>query len=362
VNVVVVGAGVAGLAIGWRLAQSGSSVTVLDRAQPARGATWAAAGMLAAAAEAGGAATPEALFAHRARDAWPDFAREVEAASGRSICYRQSGALMVGQELEAHGELSRLTRDEARAMEPLLAETVAGALWAPNEAQVDNRALGDALAVAFARAGGVLVANEAVLRFEIRHDRAVAVHTAWCRREADAFVLAAGAWSGQIEGLPGHAIPKVTPMKGEMLALAPKDKTALPTHVVWGNGVYLVPRPDRLLIGATLEDAGFDSRPTRAARDWLLARAVSLMPALAGWRIVEHWAGLRPASADGMPILGQSIVDGLFVATGQHRNGILFAPLVAETLLRSVLERPVERQAFDPRRFAGSLAPIAGVR
>ncbi len=204
-KVVVIGAGVAGLAIGWRLAAAaGASVTVLDRAQPARGASWAAAGMLAAAAETGEAQTPEAELAYRARAAWPDFAREIEQASGMTVGYRKSGTLMAAitgdeaadQAKRANAEMSVLSRDEARALEPMLAEDIAGALWAPEEAQVDNRALGDALALAFRRAGGSLVANEAVIRIEVEAGRALALRSAFGRREADAFVLAAGAWSG----------------------------------------------------------------------------------------------------------------------------------------------------------------------
>jgi glycine oxidase len=357
VKIAVIGAGVAGLAIGWRLKQRGAEVIVLDRAQPGRGATWAAAGMLAASAEAGDARTPDADLAYAARAAWPEFAREIEEASGLGISYAQSGALMIAMteeeaaHLKAGDDVSILSAGEARALEPMLTSGIRGALWAPKEAQVDNRALGDALAVAFRRAGGTLAANEAVLRIEVESGRAGAVVTPFRRLEADAFVLAAGAWSGLIEGLPAEAVAPVRPVKGEMLALLPPSGAAPLKHIVWGNGVYLVPRKGRLLIGATLEEAGFDTGLTGAAADWLSDRALALMPPLQQWTIGEHWSGLRPASPDGLPLLGQSAVDGLFIASGQHRNGILFAPLVAEILMRSVLERPSDITAFDPRRF-----------
>jgi glycine oxidase len=263
---------------------------------------------------------------------------------------------------QGDAELSMLSGDEARSMEPILDEGIAGALWAPKEAQVDNRALGDALAIALRRAGGTLIANETVVRIEVVADRAVAARTPFALYAADAFVLAAGAWSGLIDGLPAEAVPPVNPVKGEMLALMPPSGAALPRHVVWGKGVYLVPRGKRLLVGATLEDKGFDTTLTEGAENWLSARAVELMPELRRWVIDEHWSGLRPGSPDGLPLLGPSAVPGLFVATGQHRNGILFAPVVAETLCRSVLTQPQELQPFDPRRFAGSLAPSAGLR
>jgi glycine oxidase len=372
VKVVVIGAGIAGLSIGWRLCQRGAEVVVLDRAQPGRGATWAAAGMIAATAETADAQTPEAAFAYRARALWPDFAREIEEASGVPIGYSQSGSLMVAADAQdaAHQterartdpDLAVMSGAEACAMEPMLAPAAPGALWAAKEAQVDNRALGDALAKAYRRVGGMLRVNEAVVRMEIAGDRAIAALTQFARHEADAFVLAAGAWSGTIAGLPPEMLPPVKPMKGEMLALVPPAGVAIPGHVVWSNEVYLVPRGRRLLIGATLEDAGFDTSLTDAAQDWLSTRAVRAMPSLKDWRIDEHWAGLRPGSPDGLPMLGRSAVDGLYVATGQHRNGILFAPAIAEILPRFVLERAPEPPEFSPRRFShGVLAPGAGV-
>lgn len=371
-KVVVIGAGIAGLAIGWRLVQKGASVTVLDRAQPGRGATWAAAGMLAATTEAGEADTPEAELARAARSLWPDFAREIEALSDRRIGYLQNGSLLVATSEEeaqhfaerarANNDLVLLTGSRARAMEPMLADNIHGALFAAQEAQVDNRALGGALARCFVRAGGTLIPNEAAIRIESDLIRAFAVRTPFGYHEADAFVLAAGAWSGTIDGLSPDALPPVRPVKGEMLALAPLKGAALPGHVVLGDDAYLVPRGDRLLVGATLEDAGFDTALSDAAEDWLSARALSLMPALRDWRIVEHWAGLRPGSPDGLPLLGKSALPGLFIASGQYRNGILFAPVVAEILSRSVLEQSPGPKAFDPRRFAGTLAPSPGFR
>lgn len=360
-KVVVIGAGVAGLAIGWRLARAGASVVVLERAQPGRGATWAAAGMIAATAEPEEAGTPQARLAERARALWPKFAYAIEDASGIALGYRRCGALMVAmspqeaahQAILAHAsaELSMLGPGQARAMEPMLGDRIFGAVWAPEEAQVDNRALGDALALALERAGGTLVSGEAVLRIEIKAGRAVAARTDSQNWQADAFVLAAGAWSGLIDGLPREARPPVRPIKGEMLALAPPAGAALPARVVWGNEIYLVPRGGRLLVGATLADAGFDTTLSGAAKDWLGSHAVGLMPILSRWSVAEHWCGLRPGSPDGLPMLGPSAVEGLFIATGQFRNGILFAPVVAETLTRSVLERADPEKAFDPRRF-----------
>jgi glycine oxidase len=366
VKVVIVGAGIAGLSIGWRLRQAGVSVTIFERAQAGHGATWASAGMIAATAEHEEARSPEGELAYRARTMWPDFAREIETSSGMKIGYNEGGSLMVAMTAQENAryaaraaddpELKVLAAADARIMEPMLSESVAGALWASKEAHVDNRALAQALARSFVRAGGTLSVNEAVVSIESRDGRAVAARSTFGLHEADAFVLAAGAWSGQIDGLPAAAVPAVRPMKGEMLALEPPLGIALPVHVVWGNDVYLVPRGGRLLVGATLEDAGFDTGVTDAAAAWLSGRALSVMPSLRQWRIADHWAGLRPGSPDGLPLLGPTAVSGLFVASGQYRNGILFAPAVAEILSGLVLERPVDFAAFDPRRFAGALA------
>jgi glycine oxidase len=368
VKVVIIGAGVAGLSIGWRLRQAGVDVVILERAQAGQGATWASAGMIAATAEYAQIQSPEGELARRARAHWPDFAREIEDASGVKVSYRQSGSLTIASDAReaadyaaraaADADLKSLSTAEARAREPMLADGIAGALWAPKEAQVDNRKLGPALAEAFVRAGGTLSTNEAVVRIVTHEGRAISAHTPIAIHHADAFVIAAGAWSGLIDGLPLDAVPPVKPMKGEMLALAPPDGATLPVHMVWGNDVYLVPRAERLLLGATLEGAGFDTSTTDAAENWLFARAISLMPALKQWAIDEHWAGLRPASPDGLPLLGRSTVDGLFVASGQYRNGILFAPAVAEIIRAQILGCPVDAAAFDPRRFkVGGIEP-----
>ena len=357
-KVIIIGAGVAGLSIGWRLQQAGATVTVFDRAQPGQGATWASAGMIAAGGELGAAQTPDAEFAHHSSSLWPGFATEIEEASGQSVLYRRCGALMVARSAEEVAALEvwpgseRLDARQALAKEPMLTPDIAGAVWAPDEAQVDSRALGHALARAFVRAGGTLIPNEIVLQIKVEGDRAVSVATPFTRHEADAFILAAGAWSGEVDGLPPGVAPPVKPIKGQMLAIAPRPGGKLPAQIVWGNGGYMVPREDRLLIGATSEDVGFDTSLTDEAADLLSSRARDLMPALATWEVVERWAGLRPGSPDGLPMLGRTAVQGLYVATGQYRNGILFAPAIAQHMSRVVLEDAPEIPAFDPRRFS----------
>jgi glycine oxidase len=362
-RVVVIGAGVAGLAIGWRLAQAGAKVTVLERAQVGNGATSVSAGMIAAAAETGERISPEAAFARRASLLWPDFAREVEAQSGVQIGYRKNGALLLRLpgEAAASTSLEFLDPAKARAMEPLLAENIAGALWAPDEAQVISPALCRALAVAFVRAGGQVQSNETAVRFEHDGRKLLGVVTPFTTHHADVTILAAGAWSSRLAGLH-EFLPPVTPVKGEIAVLKPPPGkgpalgAALPQRVIWGNGVYAAPRPDCLLIGATMELAGFDTSVSEKALAWLYRKAVAVLPGLKDWRLAGHWAGLRPCSPDGLPLLGETGLEGLYVAGGQYRNGILFAPAVAEVMSRLVLERVTE-PAFDPRRFAGTKPP-----
>lgn len=351
-NIVIIGAGVAGLGIGWRLSQAGCNVTILERAQPAMGASWAAAGMLAVTAELEDAAEPERQLAMRAHALWPAFATELEEVSGRSVYLSADGALLLAgdaAELEtmrarAQADLAIMGPNQARALVPLLGSNVGG-LWSPHEAHVDNRALGEALTIAFLKAGGTILPNEAAVRFEVDGGKVSGVQSPYRRYQADAVLIAAGAWTGLLDAVP------IAPVKGEMIALVPPDPAQLPAPVVWGQHVYCVPRHGRLLIGATVEEAGFDTSPTRAARDQLWSRAARLMPAVADWTLADHWAGLRPKSPDGLPLLGPARDAGLFVASGQYRNGILFTPAIAQEMADLILGKAHAVLEFDPRRF-----------
>lgn len=353
-KVVIVGAGVAGLSIGWRLLQAGAQVTILDRGQPGGGATWAAAGMLAVTAELEDAAEAERNLALQSNALWPDFAGELEQASGIGVGFVRCGSLLVAEDaavlevMRARGPV--VDAGGARALVPLLADDVLGGLWAADEAQADSRALSEALTIAFLKAGGTLLPNEAVVTVEQKGGATVALLTPYGRYHADAFLIAAGAWSGQLD-IPAAPIP-ITPVKGEVIALTPPPGVAIPGPMVWGNGVYLVPRPDRLLVGATVQEAGFDTALTVQARDHLRARAERLIPSLRQWSLAEHWAGLRPKSPDGLPLLGPGSSRNLFIAGGQYRNGILFAPAIARMMADLVLGEGQVIPEFDPRRFA----------
>lgn len=356
-KIVIIGGGVAGLAIGWRLAQARQDVTVLERAQPGSGATRASAGMLAVTAEHADSDPNLLAFAHYSNSLWPAFAKEIETESGRSIGYQASGALILAEDELA---LDRLARDQAsqpgleliraakvREIAPLVEGEIAGGLWSPQDARVDNRVLGRALAAAFRKAGGKLQLNEAVVKIERRQSRAAIAHTPFGLYHADAFVLAAGAWSGQLE----EGLAPVIPVKGQMILLSAPAGVTPPAPVIWSSGIYAVPRGEGLAIGATMEEVGFDTTLTDEARQVLLNGAAKAMPALKSWTIAEQWAGLRPKAPDGLPLLGPTSLEGLWLAGGQFRNGILFAPALAEILCRQILGG-AGIPAFDPRRFA----------
>ncbi len=356
-KIVIIGAGVAGLSIGWKLAQKGADVTVLERANAAHAATWAAAGMIAASAESAQLGPAEAALCQTSAQLWPDFASAVEEQSDTRIYYQKDGVLIAAldareaEALKARAPSRFLDAVDALAIAPLLRPDIFGAMWDPNEAQVDNRALGTALTIAFQRAGGTLSINEAAVRIEMDGERAIAVRTPFKVHFADAFILAAGAWTSQIDGLPDGAVPRISPVKGEMIALEPPGGEALPPCLLWGNAIYMAPRHGRLLVGATADDAGFDTSLTDAAREFLYTHATGLCPALHKWEIADHWAGLRPRADDGLPVLGASAVGNVFVASGQFRNGILFAPALAQIMCSLILneERP-DISAFSPQR------------
>jgi glycine oxidase len=359
-KVVIIGAGVAGLGVGWRLVQAGAEVTILERAQPGSGASWAAAGMIAVTAELLDAHAAEIEFARQSNALWPEFAEELEAASDRAVGFSRKGAMILAADT---AELARFARKasapglslldpaQVRALAPLVTGPQAGALWSPKEAVVDNRALTVALAYAFQRAGGRLITNEAVVRIERKGSstdgRAAIAHTPFGLYHADVFVLAAGAWSGLIES----ELAPITPVKGEMIALEPPRGASLPDQVIWGHGVYVVPRGRRLLVGATAEMVGFDTALTDEAARALRAGAENLLPAVKDWTLVDQWAGLRPRAPDGLPLLGPTSVDGLWLAGGQFRNGILFTPAIAQNITAQLMGKGTAIPAFDPRRL-----------
>jgi glycine oxidase len=365
-KVIIVGAGIAGMAIGWRLAQAGAEVELYDRGLAGRGATWASAGMIAPGAELKDETEEFAALARRSRAAWPSFAAELEAASGCGVGYSEPGSLIVALDdaradmLARHAEginefaAEWLAAQAVRQREPLVSPEARGALHIPGDAQVDNRLVADALRIALERRNIAIHENTDVRGLHITETRARGIVCDKGIVAGDAVILALGAWLNEFGGAPGE-LPPVAPVKGQMISMQAPAGTVLPKHLLWGDDTYLVSRGGRILIGATVEDAGFDTSVSADACARLLASAARIVPALRQWPVSEMWAGLRPRTPDGTPVLGASSVGGLFVAGGQFRNGILFAPAIADAMQQIVLNSPSapELRSFDPRRFNG---------
>jgi len=371
---VVIGAGVMGLSIAWRLAQAGCPVTVYDRAEAGRGASWAAAGMLAAAVETEPGEEKLLALTLESQRLWPGFAREIEAASGISIDYRDEGTIVVAltrddaAQLRFSYEFQRslgldidwLSGVEARRREPHLRPSISGAVLSPKDHQVENRLLGSALAQAARRAGAVLHEHCAVREVELSGGRARRVVTDRGGDPADIVVLAAGAWSREIAGIPASYLPPVRPIKGQMLALSMDPAAPLVRHVVWLPRGYLVPRLDgRLIVGATVEERGFDDRLTAGGLLALIEGAWRAVPAIEELPVAETWVGFRPGSRDDAPMLGPSGIDQLVVATGHHRNGILLTPITAAAISAYILTGRLPEVAlpFTPDRFGEAHRP-----
>jgi glycine oxidase len=305
---------------------------------------------------------------------WPDFAREVEDLAGVPIDLRTEGTLLVALTADDQARLQHrlefqkslglpvewISPREARRREPHLAPGIAGAVLSPEDHQVDNRKLAAALRVAAAAAGANIREHCAVERIVMAGGRAAGVGLAdGTEVAADAVVLAAGAWSRRIEGLPPDARPPVRPVKGQMLALRMDPAAPLLTHVLWAPGAYLAPRRDgRLIVGATVEEKGFDATLTAGGVLALLQATWRALPAVEELPIDEMWVGHRPGSRDDAPILGESPIDGLIYATGHHRNGILLTPITADTVARLMLDGIVDPviAPFGMERFRPAMA------
>ena len=368
-RVAIIGAGVIGLSIGWRLAASGCPVDIFERGEAGHGASWAAAGMLAAGIEVEPGEQALHGLGRASQKLWPDFALSLEAAAGMAVDYRTEGTLAIALTRDdvaqlrfrydfqraAGVRLEWLSSAEARRREPHLHPHVAAAVFSPGDHQVDNRRVATALRRAFLAAGGKLHEHKAAAALATEGGRVSGLRLGDATHRADIVVLAAGAWSSEIAGLPPGARPPVRPVKGQMLALRMNAAAPLLQHVLWAPGAYLVPRRDgRLIVGATSEERGFDSSLTAGGVFALLEGAWRALPGIEELAIDEMWVGFRPGSRDDAPILGPSALPGLVVATGHHRNGILLTPVTAEAVSRFILEGVVDEtiRAFGIDRFA----------
>ena len=372
-DVVVAGGGIIGGSIALRLAREKLRVILLERNEPGREASWAGAGMLSPAPDSP-AAIPLVPFARASLNLYPQFVADIEELSGRTTGYRAEGAIELLFSAHAERELSTLVAlhhglglpteplpiDEALKMEPAIGREARAAAFLPYEASVDTRALIDAVLEA-AKAGGVEIRPYTpVTDLLLSGDgnggggRCTGVLSGTERFNAGHTVLAAGAFSGQI---PGLAPPIATrPIRGQMVAL--RSAEAGLRRVVRSERAYLVPRgdalPQKIVAGSTLEDAGFVKCVTPAGLEQIFSAMQELVPVLGAAEVVETWSGLRPDTPDHLPILGPSGVQGLTIATGHYRNGILLAPITAQLAAEWVTEGRVsiDWDVFSPLRFS----------
>ena len=374
-DVVVVGGGVIGLAVAWEAAAAGLAVTLADP-RPGRGAGWAAAGMLAPVGEAHFGEDALTTLNLGAARAWPAFARDLQEASGRPVHYVADGTLLIAvdpSDRAATDDLlayrlalglraRRLTAGQCRSQEPLLAPGIRGGAELADDHQVDNRCVLDAL-VGACTAAGVTIVEEEVAAVDISGGTVAGVtleHGG--RRSAGAVVVAAGCRSGQLSGIPERLLPPVRPVKGMTLRLrAPAGAPTLARTVrglVRGRSCYLVPRQDgTVVVGATVEEKGFDLTVQAGAVGDLLSDARRLVPSLEEYELFDTTTGLRPGSPDNAPMVGATDVGGLVVATGHFRNGFLLAPVTAHEVVDILTGR---RAAHGWEGAPGATVPAAG--
>lgn len=368
-DALVVGAGVIGLASSWRAAQKGLSVCVIDRDVPGAGASRVAAGMLAPVGEAswGEEALLELNLA--SARAYPEFAAELEEVSGMPVGYRRCGAVHVAldrdeaEELHRHHDLQRslglpaewMRPRRARELEPGLAPACTAAVHAREDGEVDPRSLIAALVAACEREGVAVISGAEAAQGLIEGERIQGVRIADGREiRAGQVVLAAGCWSGQAGWLPPETLPPVRPVKGQILYLRGPATEPVCERIVATQWIYVVPRGDgRVVVGATVEERGFELTVTAGGVHELLREAYRVLPEIAELDLSEALAGLRPGTPDNAPVIGRGALEGLVVATGHYRNGILLAPITAEAVAALVAgdEPPRPAMRLGPERF-----------
>jgi|KBSMisStandDraft_5_1062788.scaffolds.fasta_scaffold15363_2 glycine oxidase len=345
-DAIIVGGGIIGLSLAISLRRRGLKVLVVERSQPGREASSAAAGMLAGS----GAEIPAKLkgIAEQSARMYPEFVHELEDESGLKVDLRDQGTILISTDGTFPLSAEKLSRDKLQTLEPAIASeftSLPAAYLA--ERSVDPRALVSATIKAAKHRSVDVSSGAEVTSIQVEKNCVTGVTTGHTTYPAPIVVNCAGAWAGCI----GTQRFPVKPIKGQMLALvnAPAIK-----HVVRTEQVYLVPRSDgRLVVGSTLEDAGFKKQTDVETIQRLFDAAVQIVGALSAAKRHEDWAGLRPGTPDELPILGETDIQGYFVATGHYRDGILLAPVTAQIMTRLILHEPVPHDLlpFSPARF-----------
>ena len=347
-DVIIVGGGIIGLSLAIALRRRGGRILVVERGEPGREASYAAGGMLVdCSLETPPALQPLAVASARM---YPEFAHEIELESGAKVDLRDHGTIVIPPAEHVHERpgfsMSELLPAPLSELEPELAAKRAFYL---KERSVDPRALSSAATKAAKNLSVDFSSGDPVNAVNLSEGRVIGVTTTKTSFLAPKVVICAGAWSGQI----APCTFPTRPVKGQMLCLAMSSRTLL-KHVIRSPKAYLIPRSDgRLLVGATVEEAGFDKRTDPDTIQRLHRAALELVPKLRDARMLEDWAGLRPGTPDNLPILGATQTPGCYVATGHFRDGILLAPITAK-LMCAVIEGSapeLDLAAFSPLRF-----------
>src|SRR6267154_4298128 len=370
-DVVIAGGGLIGGAIALELALAGLRVAIYEQGDPGRESSWAGAGILSPAPE-NTATIPLLPLGKASMALYPDFVFRVEEVSGQDVGFRAKGTLEalfsrdVARELSTHVALyhgwglqaEAISAEDARELEPALSLELEAAVLRPAEASVDNRALTRAVLEAARKSGAEIFAHHEVQGICREKQRCAGLLLKNEKVSAAWTIIAAGSFSTNIAGV--HAYAPVRPAKGQMISLrAAQTKIE---RVLWSDKIYLVPRNDgRILAGATVEYVGFDKNVTAGGVEKILNGALELAPNLANAHGEEACAGLRPDSPDHLPILGPTDIDGLLIATGHFRSGILLTPITARLIREWITEQrvSVDWDRFSPMRFQSSAANAA---
>lgn len=360
---VIAGGGLIGGAIALELALAGVRVAVFDQGKPGQEASWAGAGILSPAPESP-ATIPLVPLGKASMALYPEFVARVEEVSGHDVGFRAKGALEAlfsrdaARELSTHVALQHgwglkaeaISAEDARELEPGLSPEVEAAVLRPDEASVDNRALTQAVLEAARKSGAEIFAHRKVQGIWREKGHCSGLQVEKEKVSAKWTIIAAGSFSATLAGVDAYA--PVRPAKGQMVSL--RAERLKIERVLWSDKIYLVPRDDgRILAGATVEYVGFDKKVTAGGLRKILDGAIGLAPDLAHARVEETWAGLRPDSPDHLPILGPAEIEGLVIATGHFRSGILLTPITARLIREWITAQrvSVDWERFSPLRF-----------
>ena len=368
--ILIIGGGIIGLSIAWRLIGIGKKVIIIDKKNLGKEASWAAAGMLSGRLDLKPCEKKLLPIFEKSHLAWPKFAEELENKSGKSIGYKKEGTLRVACDLHEEKKLKNnydflknnkvnitwLSGDKIRDKEPYVSNNVLSGFFSPDDHHVNNRYILDALITILKKNKNncIFKENTEVEKIITNKNQVIGVKTNNEIIKTKEIIVCSGAWTSKIKNIEIKEVP-IRPVKGQMVCLKVPKNISLLKHILWRENVYLVPRNNSdLIIGATEEEMGYDKSLTVGGIYNLLKIARELLPAIEDLSIVESWSGLRPTSRDDAPIIGPSKkLKGLIYATGHHKNGILLAPLTSSVIKNYYLNGNIgnDFNNFEPGRF-----------